>query len=483
MRKIKKVLIANRGEIALRIIRACKELDIQSVAICSEVDVDGVWIKKADECYPIMGDPMQAYLNFEPIISLAKKASCDAIHPGYGFLSENAQFAQACADNDIIFIGPKPEHIALFGDKMASKVAMKAVGVPVLEGTDEPIINKKEGAKIASEIGFPVIIKAAFGGGGRGMRIVRKESEFDSLFDAATQEAVKYFGKGEVFIEKYVENPRHIEVQIMADKYGNVLHLGERDCSIQRRHQKVIEIAPSPRLNKEVRKELFRISTKAMFKLGYESVGTIEFLVDENDNIFFIEMNTRVQVEHPVTEIITGIDIIQRMIEIAEGDKLHFLQEEIQFRGYAIEFRINAENPNNNFMPTSGTITHYLTPGGPGVRLDTSAYSGYKIVPNYDSMIGKLIVWALDWEGAVKKAYRALDEYYIEGFPTNIPLHRAIVKDQDFIEGKLTTNYLDKKMDQFNLNSEKCAQAEEAKMAGIKNFIEKLKLNKINARH
>lgn len=482
-KKISKVLIANRGEIALRIIRACKELDITSVAIFSEVDVEGIWIKKADECYPMMGDPIQAYLNYDPIIALAKKASCDAIHPGYGFLSENAEFAQACADNGIIFIGPKPEHIALFGDKMASKVAMKAVGVPVLEGTDEPITDKKEGHKIANEIGFPVILKAAFGGGGRGMRIVRKASEFDSLFDSATQEAIKYFKKGEMFIEKYVENPRHIEVQIIADKYGNVLHLGERDCSIQRRHQKVIEIAPSPRLNNEVRKELYRIATKAMFKLGYESVGTVEFLVDENDNIFFIEMNTRVQVEHPVTEIISGIDIIQRMIEIAEGDKLKFLQEEIQFRGYAIEFRINAENPNNNFMPSCGTITNYLTPGGPGVRLDTSAYAGYTIPTSYDSMIGKLIVWALDWEGAVKKAKRALDEYYIEGFPTNIPLHREIVKDKDFIEGNLTTNFLDKKMDFFNLSGEKSAKEEEAKMSGLMNFIERLKLNKVKTRY
>ncbi|MFA6192952.1 MAG: acetyl-CoA carboxylase biotin carboxylase subunit [Sulfurimonas sp.] len=482
-KKISKILIANRGEIALRIIRACKEMDILSVAIFSEVDVEGIWIKKADECYPMMGDPMQAYLNYDPIIALAKKASCDAIHPGYGFLSENAEFAQACADNGIIFIGPKPEHIALFGDKMASKIAMKQVGVPILEGTDEPITDKKEAAKIAAEIGFPIILKAAFGGGGRGMRIVRKADEFENLFDSATQEALKYFKKGEMFIEKYVENSRHIEVQIIADKHGNVLHLGERDCSIQRRHQKVIEISPSPRLNSEVRKELLRISTKAMFKLGYESVGTIEFLVDDNDNIFFIEVNTRVQVEHPVTELISGIDIVQGMIEIAEGEKLKFLQEEIQFRGYAIEFRINAENPNNNFMPSSGTITSYITPGGPGVRLDTGAYAGYTMPTNYDSMLGKLIVWAMDWEGAVKKAKRALDEYYIDGFPTNIILHREIVKDKDFIDGYLTTNYLDKKVELFNLNSEKSAKEEEERMSALMNFIERLKLNKVITRY
>ena len=483
MAKIKKVLIANRGEIALRIIRACKELEIQSVAIFSEVDVEGVWVRKADECYPIMGDPIKAYLDYSVIISIAKKADCDAIHPGYGFLSENADFAKACEDNGIIFIGPKPEHIELFGDKMASKVAMKKVGVPVLEGTDEPVLNIKEGEKIAREIGFPVIIKAAFGGGGRGMRIVKLEKDFKEMFESATNESMKYFGRDEVFIEKYVENPRHIEIQVIADKYGNVLHLGERDCSIQRRHQKVIEIAPSPRLNHDTRKELYRIATKAMFKLGYESVGTVEFLVDEQNNIYFIEMNTRVQVEHPVTETITGVDIIQRMIEIAEGDKLQFLQEEVQFRGYAIEFRINAENPQKNFMPGTGTVTKYLTPGGPGVRIDTSIYTGYKVPANYDSMIGKLIVWSLTWEGAVKKAKRALDEFYIEGFPTNIPLHREIVRDADFIAGTFNTSYLDKKMEIFTLNSEDNIKKEEEKIANIVKLMETINKNKLKIKH
>ncbi|MFA6196332.1 MAG: acetyl-CoA carboxylase biotin carboxylase subunit [Sulfurimonas sp.] len=482
MRKISKVLIANRGEIALRIIRACKELDILSVAIFSEVDIEGVWVRKADECYPMMGDALAAYLDYEKIIALALKADCDAIHPGYGFLSESAEFAQACEDNGIIFIGPKPEHIALFGDKMASKVAMRQIGVPVLEGTDEPLKDKTQGAIIAAKIGFPVIIKAAFGGGGRGMRIVRSADLFDEMFDSATNESKKYFGKTEVFIEKYVENPRHIEVQIIADKYGNVLHLGDRDCSIQRRHQKVIEIAPSPRLNAATRKELYRVSTKAMFKLGYESVGTVEFLVDDNDNIYFIEMNTRVQVEHPVTELISGIDIIQRMIQIAEGDPLKFLQEEIHFRGYAIEFRINAENPQNNFMPSVGKITNYMTPGGPGVRIDSAAYAGYTIPSNYDSMIGKLIVWGLDWEGAVKKARRALDEFYIEGFPTNIPLHREIVRDQDFIEGHLATNYLEKKLDLFNLHAVNSLAEEDKKIENITNLIKMINDNKIKTR-
>ena len=481
-RKISKILVANRGEIALRIIRACKELGISSVAMFSEVDIEGVWVRKADECYPILGDALQAYLDYDRIISLAKKAGCDAIHPGYGFLSENADFARACEDNDIIFIGPKPEHIELFGDKMASKTAMKKVGVPVLEGTDTPITDQKEGEAIATSIGFPVIIKAAFGGGGRGMRIVRSAKEFGALFESATQESQKFFGRSEVFIEKYVENPRHIEVQIIADKYGNVVHLGERDCSIQRRHQKVIEIAPSPRLSPAVRKELYRISTKAMFKLGYESVGTVEYLIDEQDNIHFIEMNTRVQVEHPVTEIISGIDIIQRMIEIAEGDALKFMQEEITFRGYAIEFRINAENPQQNFMPTSGTISTYLTPGGPGVRLDSAAYAGYKLPINYDSMIGKLIVWALDWEGAVKKARRALDEFYIDGLITNIALHREIVRDEDFIQGNLNTRYLDTKLPEFNLHAVDALAHEEQRIAQITDLIEKIRTHKLTAR-
>ncbi|QOY55283.1 acetyl-CoA carboxylase biotin carboxylase subunit [Candidatus Sulfurimonas marisnigri] len=475
MKKILKVLIANRGEIALRIIRACKELEIKSVAIFSEVDIEGIWVRKADECYPMMGDPLDAYLDYERIISLAIKADCDAIHPGYGFLSENADFAQACEDKSIIFIGPKPEHIALFGDKMASKAAMKAIGVPVLEGTESPVVDKKEGVKIAEQIGFPVIIKAAFGGGGRGMRIVNSAEEFDEMFDSATNESIKYFGKKDVFIEKYIQGPRHIEVQIIADKYGNVLHLGDRDCSIQRRHQKVVEIAPSPRLNDSVRRELYRISKKAIFKLGYESVGTVEFLLDDKDNIYFMEMNTRVQVEHPVTEIISGIDIIQKMIKIADGEKLRFLQEEINFRGYAIEFRINAENPQLNFMPSAGKITNYITPGGPGVRIDSSAYTGYTIPSNYDSMVGKLIVWSLDWEGAVRKAKRALDEFHVEGIPTNIPLHREIVRDADFIAGNLTTSYLENKLELFHMNAADSLAQENEKIASITSLIEKIK--------
>lgn len=482
-KKINKVLIANRGEIALRIIRACKELEIKSVVVFSEADVSGVWVRKADECYPIMGDPIAAYLDYDRIIKLAKKADCDAIHPGYGFLSESAEFAQACADNGIIFIGPKPEHIALFGDKMASKVAMREVGVPMLPGTDEPIDNIEDAEKIASDIGFPIIIKAAFGGGGRGMRIVEKASDFKEMYESATNESIRFFSRGEMFIEKYLRNPRHIEIQMVADKYGNIVHLGDRDCSIQRRHQKVIEIAPSPLLSRDVRRELYRVSKKAMYRLGYENVGTIEYLVDEDDNFYFIEMNTRIQVEHPVTELISGIDLIQRMIQIAEGDKLMYMQEEIHLRGYAIEFRINAENPKMGFVPSPGLITRYLAPGGPGVRMDSMAYTNYLIPSNYDSMIGKLIVSAKTWKDCVRKAKRALDEFIIEGIPTNIALHRQIVRDQDFIDGKLDTGYLDRKLQTFNLDAIHNMDDEEEKMKHIEEVIAAINAKNLTVRH
>jgi len=441
MKKIQKVLIANRGEIALRIIRACKELDIKSVAIFSEVDIEGVWVRKADECYPIMGDVVQAYLDYETIISIAKKSNCDAIHPGYGFLSENANFTRACEENDIIFIGPKPEHIDLFGDKMASKVAMKKVGVPVLEGTDEPISNPDEATKIAKQIGFPVIIKAAFGGGGRGMRIVKEEKEFKELYESASNEALKYFGKGETFIEKYVENPRHIEIQIMADKYGNVIHLGERDCSIQRRHQKVIEESPAILLNDETRAKLHEVAVKATKYLKYEGAGTFEFLADDKQNIYFMEMNTRLQVEHPVSEMVSGVDIVELMIKVAEGEKLP-LQENIKLRGHAIECRITAEDP-NTFFPCPGKITEWMVPGGRNVRVDSHIYTNYVVPPHYDSMIGKLIVWGRDREKAINIMKRALNEFEVDGIKTNIPFHKRMMVNKDFISNNYDTKYLE----------------------------------------
>jgi len=482
MKNIKKVLIANRGEIALRIIRACDELGVISVCLFSEVDIDGVWVKKADEAYPIMGDPINAYLDYERVVSLALKAECDAIHPGYGFLSESADFAKKCQDEGLIFIGPSPEHIALFGDKIASKDAMKKVGVSVVPGTEEPLSSAYDGEEFANTIGFPVIIKAAFGGGGRGMRIVRKAEEFSKCFDEAQSESRRFFGRDEVFIERYLENHRHIEVQVIADSFGNVVHLGDRDCSIQRRHQKIVEIAPAPHLNEDTRKKLYEVSVSAMKELGYQSVGTIEFLVNDQDEFYFMEMNTRIQVEHPVTEMITGIDLIQRMMEIADGDKLLYQQEEIGFRGYAIEFRINAEDAKRDFAPHPGTITEYLSPGGFGVRLDTIAYKGYTIPTYYDSMIGKLIVYSMTWGGVVKKAQRALKEYVIEGVPTNVTLHKQIVKDQEFKDGNFNTGYLEKKLSDFNLEVENDLRLQEEKVKNLAELIETIKKYNIDVR-
>lgn len=460
-------MIANRGEIALRIIRACKEMEITSIVVFSEPDSNGVWIKKADEAHQIKGDPIKAYLDYERIVDLALELNCDAIHPGYGFLSENSEFAALCEKKGIIFVGPKPDHIALFGDKMASKVAMQKVGVPVLMGTEEPITDLGVAKTIATQIGLPVIIKAAFGGGGRGMRIVHKAEEFEELFLAATTEAEKFFGKGDVFIEKYLQNPRHIEVQVAADKFGNVIHIGERDCSIQRRHQKVVEIAPSPSLNPKVRSALLRTSTRAMFKLGYESVGTVEFLVDRDDNFYFIEMNTRIQVEHPVSESISGLDLIKLMIRIAEGRELPVMQEDIKFRGYAIEFRINAEDPKNGFKPAPGRISAHYPPGGAGVRLDSIASKDYLIPAYYDSMIAKLIVTGSTWKDTVKKARRALDEYIVGGVPTNIVLHRQIVREEEFINGKFDTGYLDQKMPHFKLEAINEIEEEEQRLNNL----------------
>ena len=448
----KKILIANRGEIALRILRSCRQMGIESVAVHSTADANAMHVRLADESVCI-GQPRAAdsYLNVPAIISAATITGADAIHPGIGFLSENANFAEIVEEHGLAFIGPIPEHINIMGDKIEAKKTAIELGIPTVPGSSGSVESAEEAIKVAEEIGFPVIIKAASGGGGRGMQVVRNKEALAEALNLTQSEAAANFGNAQVYMEKYLGHPRHIEVQIIADGQGNVLHLGERDCSIQRRHQKVIEISPSPRLAPQVRKELYRICQKAIYRLGYESVGTVEFLVDENDRIYFIEMNTRIQVEHPVTEIISGVDLIQRMIQIAEGDKLHFLQEEIAFRGYAIEFRINAEDVKNDFMPSFGTITEYLTPGGPGVRLDGSVYAGYSIPPHYDSMIAKLIVWALDWEGVVRKARRALDEFIIEGIETNIPLHKEIVYDDDFIEGKFTTSFLDERMEQFAL--------------------------------
>ncbi len=441
---IQKILIANRGEIALRIVRACRELGIKTLAVYSEADVQSLHVQLADEAICIGGPRgSDSYLRADRIIAAAEIADVDAIHPGYGFLSENAKFAQQCESCNIKFIGPKSKSIAMMGDKAVAKDTVKKAGVPTVPGSDGPVENESEAVKIARKIGYPVIIKAVAGGGGRGMRIAHNDISFAKEYHVARNEAEKAFGNGSVYIEKYIEKPRHIEFQILADSHGKVLHLGERDCSIQRRHQKLIEESPSPFLTPDLRKRMGKFAVKAAEAAEYENAGTIEFLVDAKGNFYFIEMNTRIQVEHPVTEECTGIDLIKQQILVANGEKLAFDQSDIKFEKHAIECRINAEDPARNFIPSPGTIGLYYAPGGHGVRVDSHAYSGYTIPPYYDSMIGKLICYGRDRQTAIQRTYRALNEYLIRGIKTTIPLHKAIMCDPTFIEGKATTAYME----------------------------------------
>ncbi|MFA6961030.1 MAG: acetyl-CoA carboxylase biotin carboxylase subunit [Opitutaceae bacterium] len=441
---IQKILIANRGEIALRIVRACRELGIKTLAVYSEADVQSLHVQLADEAICIGGPrSSDSYLKADRIIAAAEIADVDAIHPGYGFLSENATFAQQCESCNIKFIGPKSKSIQMMGDKSVAKDTVKKAGVPTVPGSDGPVENESEAVKIARKIGYPVIIKAVAGGGGRGMRIAHNDISFAKEYHVARNEAEKAFGNGSVYIEKYIEKPRHIEFQILADSHGKVIHLGERDCSIQRRHQKLIEESPSPFLTADLRKRMGKFAVKAAEAANYENAGTIEFLVDAKGNFYFIEMNTRIQVEHPVTEECTGIDLIKQQILIANGEKLAFDQADIKFEKHAIECRINAEDPARNFVPSPGTIGLYYAPGGHGVRVDSHAYSGYNIPPYYDSMIGKLICYGRDRQTAIQRTYRALSEYLIRGVKTTIPLHKAIMCDPTFIEGKATTAYME----------------------------------------
>lgn len=441
---IQKILIANRGEIALRIVRACRELGIKTLAVYSEADVQSLHVQLADEAICIGGPrSSDSYLKADRIIAAAEIADVDAIHPGYGFLSENAQFAEQCESCNIKFIGPKSNSIKMMGDKAVAKDTVKKAGVPTVPGSDGPVDKESEAVKIARKIGYPVIIKAVAGGGGRGMRIAHNDISFAKEYHVARNEAEKAFGNGAVYIEKYIEKPRHIEFQILADSHGKVIHLGERDCSIQRRHQKLIEESPSPFLTPDLRKRMGKFAIKAAEAASYENAGTIEFLVDAKGNFYFIEMNTRIQVEHPVTEECTGIDLIKQQILIANGEKLAFDQGDIKFEKHAIECRINAEDPARNFVPSPGTIGLYYAPGGHGVRVDSHAYSGYSIPPYYDSMIGKLICYGRDRPTAIQRTYRALNEYLIRGIKTTIPLHKAIMCDPTFIEGKATTAYME----------------------------------------
>jgi len=446
MKKFNKVLIANRGEIASRIIRACKELDIKTVAIYSEADSHALHVKKADEAYLVGPGPISGYLNINRIVDLAINAGADAIHPGYGFLSENPKFSDVCEKRGIIFIGPSHETIAMMGDKIESKKLMRSVGVPVVEGSESGVESEEEAISISEKIGYPVMIKASAGGGGKGIRICFNNDELIKGFFLSRSEAEKSFGNPEVFIEKYIERPHHIEFQILADNYGNIIHLGERDCSIQRRHQKLIEIAPSLILNDELRKKMGESSIKAAKACNYSNAGTIEYIVDKSGNYYFMEMNTRIQVEHSVTEIVTGVDIVGEQIQIAMGKKLDIKQEDVSMRGYAIECRINAENPRKGFAPNTGRITAYYSPGGIGVRIDGAVYKDYVIQPFYDSMIAKLTVGGRTWEETVRRAQRALDEFVIKGIKTTIPFHLKIVKDEDFIKGNFDTHFVDERL-------------------------------------
>ena len=440
---IEKVLVANRGEIAVRIIRACKEMDITSVAIYSEADRHSLHVKKADESYFIGSNPLTGYLNAHRIVNIAVMARCDAIHPGYGFLSENPDLASICARRNIKFIGPSSEIIKKMGDKIQARKAMIEAGVPVIPGSDRNIDSLEEAISLAENIGYPVMLKATNGGGGLGIRRCDNKKEILSNYDRVISEATKAFGSSEVFIEKCVPTPKHIEVQVLADQQGNVIHLYERDCSIQRRNQKLIEIAPSPQLTEDQRNYIGNLAVKAAKAVDYENAGTVEFLLDTNNEFYFMEMNTRLQVEHTITETITGIDIVQEQIRIASGITLRYQQSEISHRGFAIEFRINAEDPKQDFLPSFGKITRYYAAGGPGVRTDASIYTGYVIPPYYDSMCAKLTIWALNWHDAVSRGKRSLGDIVMFGVKTTIPYYLEILKNKNFIDAEFNTSFVD----------------------------------------
>ena len=450
----KKILIANRGEIAVRIIRACSELGITSVAIYSDADRHALHVKKADESYNVGADPLAGYLNAHNIVNIAVTSGCDAIHPGYGFLSENPELAEICAKRDIKFIGPDAEIIRQMGDKIQARTAMIAASIPVIPGSEGNIESLDDAKKLASFIGYPIMLKATNGGGGRGIRRCNNEKELTTNYDRVISEATKAFGKPEVFIEKCIVTPKHIEVQILADNYGNVVHLFERDCSIQRRNQKLIEIAPSPQLTNAQRNYVGELAVKAAKAVHYENAGTVEFLLDNENNFYFMEMNTRLQVEHTITESITGIDIVQEQIRIAFGLSLQYKQEEIQFRGFAIEYRINAEDPKYDFMPSFGKITRYYAPGGPGVRIDASIYTGYVIPPYYDSMCAKLTVWALSWENVIQRGKRALNDIVVFGVKTTIPYYLEIMNNKEFKEANFNTSFVDDHPELINYQSQ-----------------------------
>lgn len=445
---ISKVLVANRGEIAVRIIRACKELGIATVAVYSKVDANSLHVRMADQAVCIGEAPAtQSYLSISNIISAAVNMGCEAIHPGYGFLAENAYFAEMCSTHGLKFIGPSPCTIKKMGDKIAARELVSSAGVPVVPGSEGRIGNVKAALQIAEGIQYPVLIKAAAGGGGKGMRLVHNRKELERTLDVVRHEAQAAFGDGEVYIEKYIEEPRHIEIQILGDEHGNQVHLGERDCSIQRRNQKLLEESPSPFVDEELRAKLGQMALKVAEATEYYSAGTVEFLVDRHKNCYFIEVNTRIQVEHPVTEMVTGVDLVKAQLAIASGEKLDISQEELKPRGWAIECRINAEDPSQEFIPSAGTVVEYLPAGGPGVRVDSFIYTGYTVPPFYDSLLGKLIVWAPDRSQAIDRMDRALNEHIIKGVKTTIPFHQRVLDNSFFRRGEVYTNFIARRID------------------------------------
>ncbi len=440
---IKKILIANRGEIAVRVIRTCREMNVRTVAVYSEADRDSLHVRMADEAVCIgPAPPARSYLNIANIISAAKITGADAVHPGYGFLAENDAFAAACAANGIKFIGPPPEAIRLMGDKMRAREVMLSAGVPVLPGSREALTEARQALQAAEQIGYPVMIKASRGGGGKGMRVARCREELMKAVMAARSEAAAAFGSGEIYLEKYLEEARHVEVQVLADGCGNIIHLGERDCSVQRRNQKIIEEAPSAAVDGELRAQLGAAAVKAARAANYRNAGTVEFLLDKNGQFYFMEMNTRIQVEHPVTEMITGLDLVREQIRLAAGEELGYRQEDIQLTGWSVECRINAEDPERGFVPCAGRITACQYPGGAGVRLDCAVFPGYEVTPYYDSLLAKLIVWGRSRDEALARMRRALDEMKIEGVKTNIALQRAVLDSEHFRCGRVSTNFM-----------------------------------------
>jgi acetyl-CoA carboxylase biotin carboxylase subunit len=449
---LKKVLIANRGEIAVRIIRACREMGIKTVAVFSEIDRKALHVRFADEAYPIGPAPSaQSYLDMEKIIEKAKESGAEAIHPGYGFLAENPVFVKMVESEGLVFIGPPSYAVELLGDKIAARKTMKNAGVKVVPGTEVEIASEDQATSIAEKIGFPILIKAVGGGGGKGMRIVRQKSELKEALRGASSEASSAFADPRIYIEKYLERPRHVEIQILADKYGNVIHLGERECSIQRRHQKVVEESPSPIVDEKMRKAMGEQAVKAAKAAGYVNAGTMEFLVDQDRKFYFLESNTRLQVEHPVTEMVTGIDIAKEQIKIASGMKLSYKQEDIRWKGSAIECRIYAEDPENNFLPSVGTVHSYVEPSGPGVRVDSGLYEGIEISLYYDPLIAKLLVWGNDRNEAIERMKRALSEYRISGVATTIPFHLKVMNNEKFKEGKIHTHFIEEEMERGEL--------------------------------